>query len=33
MDGVPVKKDSWSSAKHKEVAQKCAISFWENLDV
>ena len=34
MDGVPVKRDSWSSAKHKGMAQKCAIFFLQkNLDV
>ena len=34
MDGVPVKRDSWSNAKHKGMAQKCAIFFLEKyLDV
>ena len=31
MDGVPVRKGSWSGVKHKKVAQKCAIFFLEKF--
>ena len=31
MDGVPVKRGSWFSVKHKGMAQKCAIFFLEKF--
>ena len=31
MDGVPAKRDSWSSVKHKGMAQKAPFSFLEKF--